>query len=236
MNSKNELQMYCQRHHQPLPTYCCLRNDHGQWVSTVSFCDLTGQNHVYTGAACSKKTNADIMAAEQAVHDGFGPDAVRINVDIPQTQAHTLLDNIELSPMYVLIDYENINKLDMLHNVFRNSNGQASCIYKFVGYSHHSADTEYPSHIVHSPGKDSVDHYISIFIGMLMGLYGMKSEMTILVLTKDLFAAHYTGFIKGIDNVKIHHIPSETACVSFLNNAGYYATDSRYNYQTRKIW
>jgi hypothetical protein len=191
----------------------------------------------YEGYGCIRKSQADIAAARVAVENLPGALNLTVSISIPQDngnvifrkRAHTLsdfYDSIAASNMYVLIDYENVNKLQCLHNTF---SGAAS-IYKFLGYSHHKAETNEASHIVHSGGSDAVDHAISVFVGMIVAKWGPRKQC-IVVLTKDQFAERLHNLSRSGEETPVIHLPSERLCVEFLKTHGYEQSSERIVYE-----
>lgn len=248
-NDKNTLQTYCQRNGIDFPVYTSIR-DTVKWTSTVILVH-NGKNVEYVGKACSRKTQADIAAATIAVTDLgliLGPNphpdpsqsspgsVVDLNISSAK-RAHTSTDfcnSVTKTGMYVLVDYENVNKLQHLHNTFSRQGDHDANIFKFLGYSHHKADTNEASHIVHSGGRDAVDHAISIFVGILIAnRHSLSlSKMSIVILTKDLFAERVHNMLRNsCDGLEVIHVPSEKQCIEFLHSKGYEQTDRRIIYE-----
>jgi hypothetical protein len=236
-NEKNTLQTYCQRNGIALPDYMSIQDVRtGKWISTVTFI-YDGKNVKYDGKACSRKTQADIAAASVAVLDICDPNLGSVaDVNISSVKrAHTSIDfcnSVTETGMYVLIDYENVNKLQHLHNTFSKPGDNDAKIFKFLGYSHHKAETDEASHIVHSGGSDAVDHAISVFVGILIAKHKISSKMSIVILTKDLFAERVHNMLSNsCGGPEVKHIPSERQCVEFLHTRGYEQTNKRIVYE-----
>lgn len=225
MNPKNRLQTIFQRKHVDLPVYSSV-NETGQWVSTVTLHDGT----IFTGPPRIRKTQAEIAAAN-VVLVALGEkcpdvDSVFINT-VSRPRLHTLDMDVPTTedsvPMYVLVDYENINKLEHLHNIHMGPDGLPAYIYKFVGFCNHKATTVEPSHIVYSQGKDAVDHFISVFIGCL--IHALKQHQAIiLLLSKDHFASHHTNFYRDMENITVKHFASEKRCLQYMEQLKYSKT------------
>jgi len=249
-NNKNVLQIYCQRAKLPLPIYSQSCDNTGLWVSTVTF--LHNDKHVtFVGDGCERKSQADISAAGVAVKSLSLVDT-NTNTDtengpvILVNQAHTWSDFCQTAKtaseakitMYVLIDYENVNSLRMLNNVYEDVSGNKVEVLKFLSYNHHMADRGDASHIVHSAGSDSVDHAISMYVGMILAYQSeseSKSESTIIVLTGDGFGERLQNMTQwapigeSMDSTVIH-LRSEASCVKTLDSFGYKQTNKRIRY------
>lgn len=251
-NKKNELQVLCQRSNIPLPVYEQHRDDMGKWVSTVTFIWNDNMKQ-FTGSGCDRKKQADISAAATAMDtlelDCMSTAKVSMAVAddtnvIITNRSHTLSDFCDTASaavdtgMYVLIDYENVNKIQHLHYNFRHADADNVRIFKFLGYSHHKVDTDEASHIVHSGGSDAVDHAISMFVGMITKSYkdqhiSRKEPPFIIILSKDQFAErlHNLARTDSLEVPIIIHLPSEVQCVDFLRDHGYIQTQQRIAYK-----
>lgn len=240
-NMKNTLQIYCQQNKLTLPKYTQNQTEDGKWVSTVTFNGTDIQ-----GDSCDKKTHADISAAGKAVKmlNGSGSD-LDLDLDlesdsepkfhiVKQPRIRTIKDMIKSADLdkscsiYVLVDYENINKLQDLNHIFRNSHNQVVKTYKFLSYSHHNAESNDCSHIVNCGGSDAVDHAITMFTGALLANWYSSSHrqpLVIMVLTRDHYAECLQNFTRSIDSPSVFHIPTEKKCISILNERGYARTD-----------
>ena len=235
LNAKNLLQQRCQLARTELPSYQSEQDPITKlWCSMVS---LDGM--ISIGQACARKTAAEISAAETMLarlepdgchrEENTSKDRQFENV-ISETQ-HEVLALMyphpdDKSPHFVLIDYENVNKLDDLHHEFLSIAGYRAPICKFVAYCNPKAETTEPSHVVRAAGADAVDHYISFYLGRLVSwLLSSPFEQdgslraTIYVVTRDKFAAHYS-FIRH-SNIQIVHCTSEAQCTKALGEAGY---------------
>jgi hypothetical protein len=247
-NDKNVLQIYCQRAKLPLPIYKQSCDNAGLWISSVTF--LHNDKHVtFVGDGCERKSQADISAAGIAVQSlNLGGVDTENGPVIVVNQAHTWSDFCQTAKismasgskitMYVLIDYENVNSLRMLNNVYEDASGNKVEVLKFLSYNHHMADRGDASHIVHSAGSDSVDHAISMYVGMLLSYQSKsksKSESTIIVLTGDGFGERLQNMTQwapigeSMESTVIH-LRSEASCVKTLDSFGYKQTNKRISY------
>jgi len=257
-NDKNVLQIYCQRAKLSLPTYKHSRDSAGLWVSSVTF-SYNNKNVTFVGDGCDRKSQSDISAASVALRSlGLGPSdsATATGQQHDESivicnQAHTWSDfcqtaKISTAPgskitMYVLIDYENINSLQMLNHVYEDAHGNKVEILKFLSYNHHMVENGTASHIVHSAGGDSVDHAISMYVGMLLAYQADSpcKPSLIIVLTGDKFGerlqnmTQWTAPGKTIDSVVVH-LRTEASCVETLDSFGYKQTDVRMRYVKAK--
>jgi len=253
-NNKNVLQIYCQRSKLPLPVYKQNRNDEGLWVSSVTF-SYNGKDVTYVGAGCDRKSQADISAAGVAVESiGLGEAEAGARVGagtsdevIVVNQAHAWTDFCQTAKrstapgskitMYVLIDYENVNSLQMLNNVYEDEDRDKVEILKFLSYNHHMADKGTASHIVHSAGSDSVDHAISMYVGMLLANMSQPSiePVPIIILTGDGFGERVQNMTQWVSfgesrHIIVIHLRSEASCVKTLESYGYIQTNKRIQY------
>ena len=243
MNAKNLLQEYYQRQGLPSPKYISVQDDNTKmWSSTVITAGFT-----YKGASHTKKVAAEIAAAEAALLDivpGPGPVKATQSASASASASATVLNKFDTwelmlpidsdqTPLFILIDYENVNKLDHLHNRYVNSKGYPAYVCKFVGFCNQKADTVECTHVVQSSASDAVDHYISFYLGML---YRALTDRLIepvhdvnpvfIILTRDKFGSHLQSFIK----YPVHHCPSEVACIKLITGLGYTKTDTQYHY------
>jgi hypothetical protein len=233
MNAKNQLQIYCQRGKLELPKYSYVQDqDTKMWYSTVEIISETGAISRYTGDPQAKKVAADISAASAALNslginndDTVSPMNDTESKDrCPHGQIWNPMDD-DRNPVFVLIDYENVNKLEYLHNLFVNQDGFPAYVSKFVGYCNQKASTDECSHVVPTASSDGVDHYISFYIGMLYHqLKQRELPFTIIILTRDKFGSHYPSFCGGI------HCATERECIKLLEQRGYYKTSTVYVY------
>ena len=240
-NSKNLLQTYCQKRKLDLPVYTSeFNNSTRQWTSSVSFTDEHQVHHV-TGQPQTRRTDADISAAQEA-YQTIAPAALQLSDNIVADKYH-MLDLVlpvdgDTKPVYVLVDYENINKLNYLHNKFVNEKGYPLYVLKFVGYCNHKAETDEPTHVVQCNGRDAVDHFISMYLGMLIQKLCKPVTLTlqdithirIIVLTKDIFGSHYTKFVDSLSGIIVYHCASENSCMQLLKEFGYIDTLRRISY------
>lgn len=236
-NSKNILQIYCQRNNLSLPIYKQNRNTDGQWVSTVYVSTALGPEVEFIGSSKSRKTHADIAAADIAVSQLGISDINSSNYDIINPTCYTV-DQYYASfkcdtNMFVLIDYENINKLLHLHNDYKNINGTSALICKFVGYGHHKSETPEVSHIVNSGRSDAVDHAISMCAGIIMAI--TQCNVTIIILTGDLFAECLKNICISSEKVKLLHAPSEKQAILELQNRGFDKTNTKIGFKKYPI-
>ena len=234
-NDKNKLQIYCQRNRLDLPEYSSTRTDSGMWVSTVRFTNVDGQSIEKTGHPCSKKVQADISAATAAREvvkqlDALSESDIIVN---PKLGTFDLMmpQEGDLNPMFVLVDYENINKLDHLHNKFVNGSGKPVYVTKFAGYCNPKAETNETTHIVQGAGKDAVDHYISFYLGLLIKYLDDLGyeKYNIVILTRDSFGRHHISLTR--QDKTVQHCSSENRCLDLLSRNGYSKTPSRVCYQ-----
>lgn len=239
MNSKNQLQTYCQRQGIALPKYTSHQDaETKMWLSTVNF-----NNKSFVGEPQPKKTAADISAADKALSllvDIQLPNSVIVpDVDSPaedvcmvnKYKSWDLMLPLEddMDPLFVLIDYENVNKLDHLHYLYT-KDANPAYVCKFVGYCNQKASTDECTHIVHSSGSDAVDHYISFYLGMLYKtLVDRGLHSTVVILTRDKFAAHHRTFCDH--NHTFIHCPTEADCIKILTQRGYTKTAKKYCYK-----
>lgn len=231
-NMKNKLQIYCQQNKLSLPEYSNSMSVEGKWISTVTF-----KYGEFQSDPCDKKTTADISAATKAIqmlNAGMDTDTEdHSSLLIKQRRIKTIDDMIksavlkDTSPFYVLVDYENINKLSDLNYVFKNSKDQEVTTYRFLAYNHHNTTSDHCSHIVNSGGSDAVDMAIAMFVGMLLAnCRAQRQPLTIIILTGDSFAECVQNFTRSVECPSVFHIPTEQDCVSILNERGFERTDN----------
>lgn len=239
-NAKNMLQEFCQQNRLPLPEYTRKRDDDdGLWYSTVTFCDQQ-----YAGEGRGKKSAADIAAAERALsarsdtlpHDHtkrivISNDQVEPIDIVVVPRLQTLLPWAKPeATMFVVVDYENINKLTQLHNKFVDSNGIPVEICKIVGHCNQKSTTDEPSHVVKGQGSDAVDHFISMCVGQIIASPA-DHHRYIAIVTRDMFGAHLENFAKDIPEITITHFASEKKAVDYLVKHGCLQTNVRYSYK-----
>lgn len=248
-NDKNNLQIYCQRNGLPLPVYNQRVDATGQWTSTVTLTGKDSAESTYEGCACPRKTQSDIAAASVALKalklspgsEGSEGSESGTGQVIKMPRCHTIEDYYEsiqsyrCTDVFVLVDYENVNKLHNLHYIFsvEGRHRQEAAIYKFLGYSHHNAESKEVSHIIHSGGSNAVDHAISMFVGMIIAACRGDDERripTILIVTKDQFAERLQNMSRS-EGAKIIHVPSERQCVELLTSLGYTQTNCQVVYE-----
>lgn len=213
-NPKNSLQEHQQRYQLDLPSYSSTQTERG-WISQVQ---VNGKT--YTGQPCPKKTKADCSAAAAALLDLTGSDgssAVSTSSSPPVTYSvgQLALSLDQVSPLvYVLVDYENTNKIEKLEH-FVHTKDQLTLL-KFTSHLHSQADKA--NIVVESAIKDAVDHYISFYAGMLcqhIKSSASPSPVSIIVLTRDHFASAMINFTDQ-SKVNIYHCPSEDRCLQLL--------------------
>jgi hypothetical protein len=213
-----------------------------KWVSTVTIVNGDGESCEIVGTGCNRKTHADIAAATEVITmlgiidaAGSGTEPV-VDVSVLKC-AHTFqdyYDSITGPGIYVLIDYENVNKLQHLHHVYRRDDGVAANIFKFIGYSHHKVETDEASHIVHSGGSDAVDHAISMFVGIVLAKLRENEGTLLVVLTRDQFAERLQNMLQSSSpDQECIHLPTEEQCVELLLQMGYKRTQERISYRNR---
>ncbi len=227
-NAKNILQIYCQKQAAELPIYTQTFDEGTRaWQSTVCIA-----GHTSVGEQAARKAQADILAAERACLTlGLIQSKAQSNdiVVIPKLNTWELLlpKEGDRNPMFILVDYENVNKLESLHYQFVNSSGYPAYVCKFVGYCNHKASTQEPSHIVGSAASDAVDHYISFYLGMLLRELLCHTEVDtihIIILTKDKFGAHHTNLAH--EKLHVTHCATEKNCLDIMQKHNYSATST----------
>ena len=233
-NAKNTLQVYCQKKGLALPRYNAYFNETTRkWISTVSLIDIA-----FTGDAEQKKSHADISAAI-GVCMKLGLYESKPALDIITVHKYNTLDLIypkkgDTDPMYILVDYENVNRLDHMHNTFTNKDGYPAYVGKFVGYCNQKADTDEPTHIIPIHGSNAVDHFISFYLGMLVQCLLMGdckiNCLTIILLTGDGFGAHHKFLTGERDDLTVHHCRSEKTAIGILEKHNYKETNIKYQY------
>jgi hypothetical protein len=125
------------------------------------------------------------------------------------------------SKVAVLVDYENINKLTRLHNLWE-FDGKYIPILKFVSFCNQNAESLTTTHIIECTGKDAVDHFISTFIGYHLALGNLH---TVIILSRDNFASHQLSFHKN-SKINAIHCNSERACIDMLQDQQCLATQT----------
>lgn len=136
----------------------------------------------------------------------------------------------EPEPVCVLIDYENVNKLEHLHNTYMKLNNIPAYVCKFVGYCNRKALTDECTHVIQTASPDGVDHYISFYLGMLYNAMKYMKPWTCIILTRDKFGAHHANFSKCI------HVATEADCIKILEGKGYVKTNERKSYREGMDW
>uniref|UniRef100_A0A6C0J5V7 DRBM domain-containing protein n=1 Tax=viral metagenome TaxID=1070528 RepID=A0A6C0J5V7_9ZZZZ len=218
INYKNALQEYAQKINSELPTYKQIRIPVSNlWYSTVTYNNIS-----ITGNQCTRKIAADLSAAEMALKSIDPSDDIE-NIILNKYEPFDLfthaLNMPQTDKISVLIDYENINKLEHLHNLWSHS-GKILPILKFVAHDNPHAEKYTSTHIIPCSGKDAVDHFISTFIGFHLSVAHMK---TVIILTRDGFGEHHSLFYRDVHNgikPKVHYCTSERVCVKLLKHLG----------------
>lgn len=212
-STKNQLQQFLQKLKLDLPEYFSSKTDEGLWISTVKFV-LSDDNMLeYVGEPFKRKTQAECSAAFKAVK----------HLDcIKMAETSYDVDHVEFSDndVYILVDYENINKIPNLEKLAAKNTGLK--LLKFAGHCHPKALAGKSNFVIESSIKDAVDHYISFYIGKLVYQHRRqrsdeepKKNLLVLVLTRDHYASSYQSFSND-KSVKIIHCASETKCMSHL--------------------
>lgn len=244
-NPKNTLQIHCQRQKWPLPvyTYTCVTDSAPavpMWQSIVTVQSTAGPVEARS-ETCARKTTADMNAAENMLGilglsaPVAGPDGAASGADVVVTPKFGPLeipipDAEDQDPVYVLVDYENVNKLEHLHHLFRREASSATALVcKFVGYCNQKADTDEPTHVAQSAASDAVDHYISFCLGLIVRENRGKKTLTVMIVSRDSFAAHHVKLTGG--PVTVLHYTTEARCVESLKRMGYTETTVRPSYQ-----
>lgn len=236
-NAKNQLQEVCQASGTDLPKYTHAKVNM-QWVSTVHVMGYT-----FIGQPYSKKTQADMSAAQIALEEmsaelsstgtnittggrtpsPFVSEALKLNKYQPFELFASDLDMKQTAEIAVFIDFENINSLTELHNLWTYQ-GKVIPILKFVGQSNCNAETPLSTHVATSSGKDAADHFISTFIGYHIALRQLKK---VLVVTRDKFGEHHTRYYQDITHApEVHYCTSERLCIKLLLQHGCVKTDT----------
>lgn len=225
-SSKNKLQEYFQRYSLTLPTYESNKLD-GDWVSTVKF-TYNGDDYEFKGNSSLRKKQAECNAAKEALETvGDSLRAKSETVEKPITEIrvgeilvpHTTSDRYT----YVLVDYENINKISALNALDRNTKNLT--ILRFVSHLHVKATTDEANCVIDSSIKDAVDHYISFYVGGLCNKIPSTSPLYIFILTRDHFASSIPTFVAAYSNVTVKHCGTEKKCIEELRHLGITSTN-----------
>ena len=183
---KNQLQEFCQKHHNPLPIY--QTNKIGDYfISTVT---ITYQNNLYseTSEERSSKKLAETNAAELMVN--------KINNIINE---YIINYNTE-EKITILVDMENIHMGNFfLHKKFDNN-------FEFIGF----ATTNHPSikiappeiHNIKTIESDRKDACDILMIGYTSINIGSMGD-TIIILTQDHFGPGLVDYLKSISDKNI---------------------------------
>ena len=213
-STKNQLQQFLQKLKLDLPEYFSSKTDEGLWISTVKFVLSDNNKLEYVGDPFKRKTQAECSAAFKAVKYLDCIKKAETNYDV---------DHVEFAEtgVYVLVDYENINKISNLENLVIRNKG--IILLKFAGHCHPKALVGKSNYVIESSIKDAVDHYISFYIGKLVYQYqnqlldGEQTKLLIFVLTRDHYASSYQSFSNN-SSVSIIHCGSEMKCISHLES------------------
>jgi hypothetical protein len=191
-NSISQLNRYAQCNNLDIE-YTYIVNPIIHDVYQKEFICVINYNDTYiTGKPGYTKKEAKHNACLQAID----------NINNSQNTIKTELMNITNTKyVHILVDYENIsNKKD--NDILDQLNSTDLCtVTRFASYGSTVKNADI---IVNSMHKDSVDHYITMYIGKLLGEQPNYLEnTTIYVLTRDSFGACLHDF----DN-RIIHTPS----------------------------
>ena len=213
-STKNQLQQFLQKLKLDLPEYFSSKTDEGLWISTVKFV-LSGdeiEELEYTGEPFKRKTHAECSAAFKAIQQ---------LECIKKNEMSYAVDNVEYSinGIYVLVDYENINKISNLEKLV--TLNDKVTLLKFAGHCHPKALAGQSNYVIESSIKDAIDHYISFYIGKLVHNHQFSAseynnKLLILVLTRDHYASAYQSFTND-STVDIIHCASEMKCMEYLS-------------------
>ena len=218
-SAKNKLQEYFQRKNLTLPQYDTIILSTKEWSSTVTF-SLDGHDYTYTGPSSLKKKQAECNTAHVAYTAVFPstdicyrtPKIKAGEILVPKTDHQTYI--------YVLVDYENINRVPELDRLDKKSNELT--VLRFVNHLHSESKTEEANCIVESSIKDAVDHYISFYIGNLCATVPNNKSLHIIVLTRDHFASALPSFVTCYKNITLKHYGNEKKCIDELQRIGIY--------------
>lgn len=222
-SAKNKLQEYFQRNNLELPTYSSVKHHDGRWISSVIL--TLDKKYVIEGIYAERKRAAECSAAQKALDEKhiksqLGLTSMEIRTrNVPQYPLSEIIvpKTKQDSYTYVLVDYENTNKIPTLDrmDIIRND----LTILRFVSHCHPKASTNEANYIVESSIADAVDHYISFYIGCLC-THLKNDSLCIFVLSRDHFASAIPSFVDGYDNITISHCATEQKCIRELEKIG----------------
>ena len=114
--SKNKLQEIFQKHNIDLPYYSSYKTSEDEWISKVSFVFPENTEKQFYEGYPSKRKRDSQSAAEIALNIITSIDKSKTNSEVKQKFT---VDHIELSKknIYVMVDYENINKINKLKKI-----------------------------------------------------------------------------------------------------------------------
>ncbi len=188
-NKKNKLQEFCQKQKIGLPLYEQINNMYG-FVSSVSL-KFQGKDFICLGSPKNNKKNSEKSAAEKLLHklDEF----IIINKQ----------KIVSVTPVYVLIDLENIHVKDFLDSYhFEN-------IY-FIGFSskNYQVYTENMNiKVVDSLRRDAADILLTMYVAKLV----LEKAGDIIVISKDHFGSAIEACVKSLDSeymFEVNHVLS----------------------------
>lgn len=220
MSSKNRLQEIYQKQNQMLPIYNTTQVD-GMWISEA----ITTDGIKTKSDPQARKTLAECDVADKVLKlletvnasDAESPSESSQRLSLSDVfssiSVHEKLHN--KTPTYVLVDYENVNKLFKLQSCSQYS------VIRVVSYVNQKASTGEADVVINSCGSDSVDHYISALVGRLIQEHVYHQEnlewLKIIILTRDRFAAAHLQMWQDQRKVKIYHSVTEQAVLDLVS-------------------
>lgn len=202
-NYKNRLQEYFQKKKLELPTYS-YKKINQNWKASLR---LSSDSKIYFGDECSSKIKTAQSVAKKVCLKLFGDTDFQENpigtedksleCKVEYKPNDTLVINESSNPIYILVDFENTPHTDKLEALLPNN--PSITLLKFASSNHsnlHKVDYLIPTKV-----RDATDHYISLYLGMLIAT--IKENLTVLILTKDHFGEILEIIYNKLENPNI---------------------------------
>jgi hypothetical protein len=208
-NYKGLLQEYCQKKQLPLPIYDFDKvND--MWKAKLS---LPFSDEIYYGECEQTKIKSAQNVAKKAYNIISTLDTKIYDIQ-PKEQypLNYIVKTSANKPIYILVDFENVPQIDLLE-IFAKKHPDI-ILLTFASVNHSKCSLV--DYIVPTTTKDATDHFIGLYMGML--IQAIQEKLLIIVITKDHFGEIFEIIYNKLNDprITVKHFTNQNLTIKYL--------------------
>jgi len=221
INYKNKLQEYFQKNKLELPIYTYKSYDNNKkWEACIKLPDCDELFYGDIDVSKVKTAQSGAYKAYMMLLENDNVDNEHLNipfVDVEKQPLDKIMYNKTNEPTYILVDFENVPHTDKIENLIKNNDNFT--LIKFASINH--SNLHMVDYVIPTTTKDATDHYIGIYLGMLIST--IKKKINIYILTKDHFGEVLEIIYQKINNpnICVKHFTNQNYVVKYINENHY---------------